>query len=72
MLDTFKHKANIQYFIDITYRIIPQRYKPYRLLIIKSFNIEENKTILNAMIVKKYEDEKSLFYISKYFIDFIL
>ena len=72
MLDTFKHKANIQYFIDITYWIFPQRYKPYRLLIIKSFNIEEYKTILNAMLVKNYEGEKSLFYIFKYFIDFML
>ena len=30
MLDSFKNKANIQYFIDITYQIIPQKYKPYR------------------------------------------
>lgn len=67
MLESFKHKANIQYFIDIAYQIIPQRYKPYILLSIKSFNIEENKAILNGMLVIKYKNDKNLFYIFKYF-----
>ena len=70
MLDSLKHKDNIQYFIDNIYQIILQRYKPSRLLSIKLFNTEENKAILNEMLVIKYEDEKSLFYIFKYLIDF--
>ncbi len=67
MLESFKHKSNIQYFIDITYQIIPQRYKPYRLLSIKSFNTEENKAILNSMLVIKYENEQIYFISSNTF-----
>ena len=71
MLDSFKNKEKqIFNIIDITYQIIPQKYKPYRILFIKSFNTEENKAILNVMLVIKYEDEKSLFYTFKYLIDF--
>ena len=70
MYENLKSKNNIQYFIDITYQIIPSKYKPYRLLSIKSFNNEENKAKLNAMIALKYEDENSLYYSFKYLKDF--
>ena len=70
MYETLKSKSNIQYFIDITYQIIPSNYKPYRLLSIKSFNNEDNKAQLNAMIALKYEDENSLYYSFKYLKDF--
>lgn len=34
-----------QYFIDITYKIVPLRYKPYKLLTIKGFNILEKQSV---------------------------
>lgn len=67
MGESFKHNANIQNFIDITFQKISHRYKPYRLLFIKSFNIEENKAILNAMLVIKYENEQIYFISSNTF-----
>ena len=65
-----KFKNKIQYFIDIKYKIILNKYKPYKLLSIKSFNNEENKAQLNAMIALKYEDENNLYYSFKYLKDF--
>ena len=70
MYENLKTKSNIQYFIDITYQIIPSKYKPYKLLSIKSFNNEDNKAQLNAMIALKYEDENSLYHSFKYLKDF--
>ena len=70
MYENLKSKSNIQYFVDITYQIIPSKYKPYKLLSIKSFNNQENKAKLNAMIAIKYEDVNSLYYAFKYLKDF--
>lgn len=70
MYENLKSKSNIQYFVDIKYQIIPSKYKPYKLLSIKSFNNQENKAKLNAMIAIKYEDVNSLYYAFKYLKDF--
>jgi len=59
-----------QYFIDITYKIVPLKYKPYKLLIIKGFNILEKQSVLCTLTFIKYEDENSMFYVFKYLHDF--
>ena len=70
MFSNFRNKFIKQYFIDITYRIIPYKFKPYKMLTIKGFNYEENKSVLCALACLINEDEKSLFYRIKYLVDF--
>ena len=64
------NKNNInQYFIDITYNIIKSVYKPYKLLIINGFDIQEEQTKLCSLVALKYEDEQSIIYTMKYLHD---
>ena len=58
-----------QYFIDCTYNIIPNSYKPYKLLIIKVFNVELKQSVLCSLICLKYEDENSIIFTMKYLHD---
>ena len=61
------------YFIDITYKIIPYNQKPYKLLTISGVNTNTNTTNLCCLIGLVYEDHISLYYTFKYlnqFFDF--
>ena len=70
MYENFNNKEIKQFFIDITYKIIPNKYKPYKLLTIKGFNTKEFQILLCGLICIKYEDTKSLYYAFKYLKDF--
>ena len=38
MINQLKDPDNEQYFIDVTYKIIPYKYHPFKLLTMKAFN----------------------------------
>ena len=45
-------KGNIiEYFIDITFKIVPKCYRPYKLMTIATLDNENNKTILIAFVL---------------------
>ena len=69
MFSNFKNIFIKQFFVDITFIIIPYKFKPYKMLTIKGFNYEENKSVLCALACLIFEDEKSLFYTIKYLVD---
>lgn len=70
MFDNLNNNNINQYFIDITYKIVPLIFKPYKLLTIKGFNISEKQSVLCTLTFIKYEDEISMFYVFKYLHDF--
>ena len=55
---------------DVTYKIIPFKYHPYKLLTIKTFNFNTKNTKLCILIAIKFEDEHSFNYTLKYIKDF--
>ena len=69
MEEDIKNKDIENYFIDITYRIIPKNKKNYKLLIISGLNKKSNNTNILAFIFLKYEDYDSLKKIFTYFIE---
>ena len=44
MLNQLNDPDNEQYFIDVTYKIIPYKYHPYKLLTMKEFNKKTKNT----------------------------
>ena len=66
MFDNLNNPNIKQYFLDFTYKIIPNKFKPYRLMTLKGFDLASNSTKLCCLIVIKYEDEKSIYYTLKY------
>ena len=66
MFDNLYNPNIKQYFLDFTYKIIPNKFKPYRLMTLKGFDFASNSTKLCCLIAIKYEDEKSIFYTLKY------
>lgn len=70
MLSQLSNKDNKQFFVDVTYKIIPFKYHPDKLLTIKSFNIKTKNTKLCLLIAIKFEDEPSFYYILKYIKEF--
>ena len=51
---------NIQnYFMDITYKIIPKKQQPYKLMTITSVNEIENTTNVCCLIGIIYEESES-------------
>ena len=63
MINQLKDPDNEQYFIDVTYKIIPFKYHPYKLLTMKAFNKKTKNTKLCILITIKYEEENSFYYI---------
>jgi hypothetical protein len=70
MYDNLNNKYITQYFLDFTYKIIPNKYKQYRLMTLKGFDNSTKKTKLCCLIAIKYEDEKSIYYSLKYLKEF--
>ena len=54
------------YFIDITYKIIPKHYKKYRMMTITCSENTTNNTYIACLILLQYEDHISLIKIFKY------
>ena len=64
---------NIQnYFIDITYKIIPKHFRNYKLMTITGVNKVTNNTYICCLILLKYEDTISFTKIFKYLNDMFL
>ena len=62
-----KHIDN--FFIDVTYKIVPKLIEKYKLLIITGVDNETNNTYIIALILLKYEDTISFIKIFKYMKD---
>ena len=56
----------VEYFIDTTFKIIPKKFYPYKLLSISSIDYKNNKVILIGFVCFKYQDAKSYLNIFKY------
>ena len=54
------------FFIDVTYKVIPKTYHNYKLLTISGIDNNNNSTYLCALILLKYEDNSSFITIFKY------
>ena len=70
MRQNIKNNNIYNYFIDTTYKIIPKKLKPYRLMTISCFNNKDNITNICCFILYKYEDHISLYHIFKYLNNF--
>ena len=70
MYNELNNKDNQQFFIDVTYKIIPYKYHPYKLLTIKAFNNQSKNTKLCDLVALKFEDINSFYYTLKYLKEF--
>ena len=65
-LNLLKNTLYNEYFLDITFKIIPKCYRPYKLLTIASIDKESGKTILICFILFVYMDGESFLKIFEY------
>ena len=56
MYDNLNDKNIKQYFIYVTFKIILNKLKPYKLFAIKGFNDSDFKSVLCTLICFKYEE----------------
>ena len=56
----------IEYFIDITFKVIPKCYRPYKLLTIATIDNKNMKTILVGFVLFIYKDSNSFLKIFEY------
>ena len=66
MRDNVNNKFINNYFIDVTYKILPKNRKSYKLLTISGFDEKKNLTIILFLILIIHEDYKSFYLIFKY------
>ena len=66
MNNKLKDKNIENYFIDITYKIIPKHFKGYKLMTITGVDKITKNTYICCFILLKYEDEESFIKIFKY------
>jgi hypothetical protein len=60
MIKNLDFNINIQFGVDFTFKIIPNIYKPYKLMTIYYVNRDDNTTNLASLICIKYIDSQSL------------
>lgn len=65
-LNLMKKKDYIEYCIDITFKIIPKCYHPYKLLTIATLDNDNIKTILVGFVLFIYKDSISFLKIFEY------
>lgn len=53
-------KSSKQFGLDLTFKIIPISYKPYKLMSIYAIDKETNKIVIVCFILLKYKDANSL------------
>ena len=53
-MELFKNKNINEYFIDITFQIIPKCYRPYKFMTIASLDPLKNQTILICFVLLVY------------------
>ena len=61
-----KNNNYIEYFINITFKIIPKCYRPYKLMSIASIDYDNKKTVLIGFVLFKYIDYISYIKIFEY------
>ena len=66
MEEKLKDKNIVNYFVDITYKIIPKNLKKYKLMTITGVNKITNISYICCFILLKYEDVQSFINIFKY------
>ena len=72
MNEKFLNKNTRNYFIDTTYKIIPNKYKQYKMINITGVDSETNIIYLTALIIIKFEDIKFFEMVFKYLKLFII
>ena len=60
MIKYLNFKNGAQYGFDLTYKIVPNSFSPYKMLTIYCIDNDNSKTILAALILLKYKDTNSL------------
>ena len=65
-LNLMKNSLYNEYFLDITFKIIPKCYRPYKLLTIASIDKENCKAILICFVLFVYMDGESFLKIFEY------
>ena len=65
-LNLMKKGSIIEYFIDITFKIISKCYRPYKVMKIATLDNEHNKTILIGFVLFIYMDNILYLKIYKY------
>lgn len=61
-----KDEQYIEYFIDEAFKIVPKKYKPYKILTVATIDYKNNKSILIGFVCNKYMDTISYLNIFKY------
>ena len=69
MRDLIDNEHVDNFFMDITYQIIPKNRKPYKILTLSCINSETNTANICCLIGLIYEDYLSIFYCLKYLHD---
>ena len=54
------------YFIDITFKVMPKKFRPNKIMTIATVDKNKNRTLIIAFVIFKYMDSKSYFRIFKY------
>ena len=55
----------VQYFVDTTFRIVPAKFKPYKLHVIIGFNKKFKQTVLCLLILYEFMDIETYSHIYK-------
>ena len=66
MEQKFSDKNIDNYFIVITYHIIPKKFKKYKLMTITGVDRSDNNSYICTLILLKYEDTTSFYKIFQY------
>ena len=68
-LNLMKNKHFDDYFINITFKIMPKKFSPNKMVTIATIYKINNKTIIIGFIVFKYMDSEYYYRIFKYLND---
>ena len=65
-LELLKNKEYKEFFIDVTFKIIPRKYRPYKLMTMATLDYKKNKTYLICFVLLKFLDQISYCKIFQY------
>ena len=64
--DLITYHHTVEFFVDVTFKIIPVQFRPYKLFIITGISKTDNKPKLITMIMTKYTDNITYSHIFDY------